>query len=303
MKFITPTKLLAVAFLATTLCPLATLRANGVTYELAPSAFTLAMVIKEAAPGTFLRNEIGGAFGFFDLDTGVFVPGRVPAFFSGWQTGRVVNGDIPEPATVNEGFVAKIVSTRYGNRELIAELVEAGLIAAPVAGWTLVYVYGDPTADEFEATLVARKSGQVDVPLDILDVDSSGGAYAVSFLYTATYRYNRVGDITSEVATVRGRSNYEYAASLEFAVGDSEASLGGLETGSATDFSYYPDPMDRSIVGYFSVPGAIRYTNLVGATTGEDFEDEETGELFEFFGSLVTGTASIGASRVITKRN
>lgn len=297
MKTTSPTKLLAVAFLATTLCPLATLRAQGVTYELAPSAFTLAMVIKETAPGTFERNPVGGAFITENRQ-------RIPAFFNEWATGRVIDGDIPRPATFNFGSQAKIVSTRYGNRELIAELVEAEFIDGPVAGWTLVYVYGDPTADEFvETTLVARKRGEDDVPLDILDYDFSGGAYAGSFSETTTYRYNVAGDITSEVATVRGRYNYEDAVTLQFSVGDTEAALGGLEIGAATYFSYYPDPTDRSFVEYFSVPGAIRYANLVGATTGEGFEDSDTGEFFEFFGSLVTGTASIGASRVITKRN
>lgn len=297
MKTISSTKLLAVAFLATTLCPLATLRAQGVTYELAPSALTLALVIKETAPGTFERNPIGGAF----ITENRL---RIPAFFNEWATGRVVGGEIPQPATFNFESQAKIVSTRYGNRELIAELVVAGVILEPAAGWSLVYVYGEPDPEgPVEQTLVARKRGQDDVELDILDYDFSGGAYAGSFSGIRTYRYNRDGDISSEVATVRGRYNYEDAVTLQFSVGDTEAALGGLEIGAATYFSYYPVPTDRSVVEYFSVPGAIRYANLVGVTTGEDFEDEETGELFEFFGSLVTGTASIGASRVITKRN
>jgi len=295
MKDYSQFKSIAAAVLALAVLPLATLRAQ-VTYELAPSAFTLAMVIKETAPGTFERNPIGGAFITENRQ-------RIPAFFNEWATGRVVDGDIPQPTAFNFESQARIVSTRYGNRELINDLIEAGTIKDTDArGWSLVYVYGDPTADDFvEQTLVARKRGQEDVSLDIVQYDFSGGAYAGSFLATNTFRYDREGGVTSEVATVRGRYNYEDAVSLQFAVGETEANLGGLEIGSATYFSYYPpDLPDRSEIEYFSVPGAIRYTNLVGATTGDGFEDED-GEFFEF-GSLVTGTASIGASRVITTR-
>jgi hypothetical protein len=274
--------------LAVAILPLATLHAQQVvTYTLAPSAFTFAMVIKETAPGTFERNPVGGAF----------KTPRVPTDFNFWETGRIVNGSIPDPASENSEFVAKVVSKRYGNRELITELVQNGDIAGPIAGWSLVYIYdGDPTEQEFlEPTLVARKRGQRDRELDIIDYDFSGGASAYNYLGATTFRNG-----VPNVSTVRGRYNFEYAASIGFAFGDLTANLGGLEIGSGSLFSYYPDPTDRSVADAFSVPGAIRYTNLVGATTGDGFEVEDD-EFFEF-GSLVTGTASIGASRVITMR-
>jgi hypothetical protein len=294
MKIESRTKPLAVAFLAATLSPMATLRAQEVTYELAPSAVTLAFVIKKTTEGTFERDDLGGAFIKEDRK-------KIPAFENTWKTGRVVDGSIPEPTRDNFEFVSKISSTRYGNRELIQDLVDQGEIPGPVSGWKLVYVYEDPTESE-EATLVARKRGQDDVELDILDIEISGGAYAANFLETTAFKYDKDGGITSEVATVRGRSNWEDAVSLEFNIGEFTATLGGLEIGSETLFSYYPNPEDRSSVEFFGVPGASRMTNLVG-TAGSETSQEGDEEFFEADSSLVTGTASIGASRVITKKS
>jgi hypothetical protein len=302
MKNYSQFKPFTAALLAVAILPLATLRAQ-VTYELAPSAFTLAMVVKETAPGTFERNPIGGAFITENRQ-------RIPAYENEWETGRItivpelipVEREILRPTAFNVEFVAKIVTTRYGNRELIAELNEADpeLFDGDTRGWSLVYVYGDPTADPpADPVLVARKGDQV-VRLDgILEFDYSGGAFVDNYLETTSLSY-RGGELTSAVAAIRGRYNYELATSISFGGnGVSEASLSGLEIGAASYFSYYPDPNKRSEAAFFSVPGATRITNLVGATVGEEPEE---GDEFGGFGSLVTGTASIGASRVITKR-
>ena len=293
MKMESRTKPLAVAFLAATLSPMVTLRAQDTTYELAPSAVTLAFVIKKTTEGTFEREAVGGAFIQEDRK-------KIPAFENAWETGRIVDGEITQPSGDNFEFVSKISSTRYGNRELIQELVDDEIIPGPVSGWKLVYVYGDPTKLE-EATLVARKQGQDDVDLDILGIEFSGGVDATKILETTAFKYDKDGVTTSEVATVRGRSNSEDAVFLQINIGEFAATLVGLAINSETFFSYYPDPEDLSSVDFFGVPGALRMTNLVGMETDVIEEGDEETDVID--SSLVTGKASIGASRLITKKS
>jgi len=291
--------LLATIAVVVAISPLTPLRAQQpFTYELAPATFTMALTIKETAPGTFQRNEIGGSFVTENRQ-------RIPAYYNEWITGRVIEGDIPLPATDNYEYITKVVTTRYGNRELIQELVANEDLPGPAAGWSLVYVYQIPEMDEEPPApvLTAIKRGMDPVELNIISVEPSGGGVNLDNYFDSTaYTYNREGERTRTVATLRGRFSYENPVSIDFNAPSTTAQANALQVASYAYYTDYPNSADRSWDGLVAivVPGAIQYSNMVGsvAPSGDGDENDDP----EFGTPIFTGTASVGASRVIKKR-
>ena len=296
MKFILLTKFLAVAFLATTLCPLATLHAQGVTYELAPSAVTMALVIKKTAPGTFVRKEIGGAF---ELP-------KVAAYFNNtWTTGPSTS-----PTSFNSEYASRIASTRYGNAELLDDLVAEGVITNK-AGWSVVLKYnavsypmtddnGEPLLDDngnplegesYEPVLALRKGTEIiEVDVQKANFVANPRAYASASSWSISIM-TRTG-----VATGMGKHTTEGALSVTVispTLGSVE--LNGLLLASSSDFYWYPNSNDRSENDYINVPGISRFTGLVGAEELVVSEDDSSGP------GVITGSITAAASRAIKK--
>ena len=290
MKFILLTKFLAVAFLASTLCPLATLHAQGVTYELAPSAVTMALVIKKTAPGTFVRQEAGGSF----------KSPKVATDINFWTT----------PTTSNSEYVTLMASTRYGNAQLLDDLVAEGVITNK-AGWGVVLKYnavtnpmlddnGNPMLDDetgepltyesYEPVLALRKGTEIIEVVQKASFEVNPRAYASASSYSSSY------NIRTEVATGKGRDTTEGALSVTVTsptLGSVE--LNGLLLASSSDFYWYPNPNNRWEFDSINVPGISRFTGLVGAEELVVSEDYSSGP------GVITGSITAAASRAIKK--
>jgi len=284
---------LAAIAVVVVISPLAPLRAQqAFTYQLAPSTFTMALTIKDTAPGTFMRNRIG-----------VFVTGldgkRIPEYENTWITERVINGQ-SRTTTENSETITKIVTTRYGNRELIQELVKSGVLPGPPSGWSLVYDYEGEGASADEPVLTAIKGDQR-VPLDdIISIVPSGESVSLSNLTDSTaYTYDRDGNVTREVFTQRGRFSFENIVTINFTTPSTSAQANALGLQAYTIYNDYPNPADRSENGVvvIAVPGAARFSNMVGSVT-----PSVPNPIPDVGDPIFTGTVSIGASRVDKKR-
>jgi hypothetical protein len=286
MKFITPTKLLAVAFLATTLCPLAALRAQEVAYELAPSALTLALVIKKTAPGTSVRNEVGGAFITENRQ-------RIPAFSNEWITG----------STFNYEFVTRISATSYGNKELLNDLIAAAVIPGPIQGWSVLLKYepvkgtytdGNGDSQEYiyyEPALAVRKGTQ------IIEVPEEKARFEITPLASASAA-NSSGRMSSTQSTASGKYTSESAVSMTVTAPTlGSVVLNGFMSDSTSSFYWYPIAADRLVQDSISVPKSTKITGLVGAEDVEPNPDSDS----DPGPGVITGAITVGASNAVKK--
>jgi len=297
MKISFQSNTIAAALIATALCPLATLRAQApVDYALAPSAVTMALVIKKTAPGTFERQEAGGSFR----------SPRVAAYSNdNWTT-----GPINSPTSFNSEYVSRIASTRYGNAQLLDDLVAEGVITNKV-GWGVVLKYnavsypmtddnGEPLLDDngnqlegesYEPVLALRKG------TEIIEVDVQKANFVVNTrAYASAFSWSYSFATRTEVATGKGSGTTEGALSVIVTsptLGSVE--LNGLLLASSSDFYWYPNPTNRSENDYINVPGNSRFTGLVGAEEFVDSEDDSSGP------GVITGSITAAASKAIKK--
>jgi hypothetical protein len=256
---------------------------------LAPSTFTLALVVKTTAPGTFVRNPLGGAF----------VSPREPSFSNEWATGRIVNDEIPQPLTTNYESVSKIGSQRYGNREFLEELRLAGRIEdTTIAGWSLLYKHAfDPETSYPVSTLVARKGDQEVDLSDVLTSSYPGGVYSGNYIGRGTYQYDGQGNITSFAYSATGGGVYEDIAELVF-TNPSSAEVyraGGFSSGRYSYFSWQELPGEYNEL---TVPGVQRITGLLGLLVVEPDPDAPEEEQ-SYSPVILTGSATLGPSRAV----
>jgi len=319
MKNYSQFKPLVVAAFATVSCLPVALHAQG--FELQPAAVTIAWTVKETAPGTFVRNQLGGAFVIEDRK-------RIPSYgvedfeYIGWLL-----GSINAPSSYNGEFVAKIQSTRVGNREFLQELAREDLLPGVdkenpnVTGWGIFLVQpdaGDP--DPVTPFLAARKiarGGVIEesVRLDqdqIVTLNYKGGAYSYNEKYREAYRYSQgVLDADKTVVTLSATYAYEDIISLRIAIPNQEVVvLHGVHNYAGRYQSFYPEPTEKDFIDYISVPGAQRITSLSGSTEFEfDFPELGEGQQpgdddFEFPepGPSITGSVTIAATRATPLR-
>ncbi len=298
MKFITPTKLLAVAFLATTLCPLSTARAQApVDYRLDTSAVTLALVIKKTAPGTSLRNFAGGGF----------VSPKVPTVSNDWITGPT-----NQPTSYNYEYVTRMGTTRYGNAQLLEDLKNAAVIDE-TRGWSVVLKYnpvtnsypvldennepllddnGDPleeTYESYEPVLAIRKG------TEIIEVDVEKANFEFTPLASASAA-NSSGKMSSTQSTASGKYTSESAVSMTVTAPTlGSVVLNGLMSDSSSSFYWYPIAADRLVQDSISVPVSTKITGLVGAEDFDPDSDSDSGP------GVITGAITVGASKAVKK--
>ena len=292
MKIVSQSQAIFAAFLVVALlCPLASLRAQ-VDYKLDTSAVTMALVIKRTAPGTFVRKQNGGAFE---------LPKVATDSNDSWTT-----GPSNSPTSFNSEYVTRMASTRYGNAELLDDLVAEGVITNKV-GWGVVLKYnavtnpmlddsGNPMLDDetgesltyesYEPVLALRKGTEVKEVVQKANFEVYPRAYAsaVSWSYSFTTR--------TGVATGKASDTTEGALSVTVTsptLGSVE--LNGLLLASSSDFYWYPNPNDRSDFESINVPGISKLTGLVGA---EDLVDSSGP-------GVITGSITAAASKAIKK--
>ena len=292
MKIVSQSKSIFAALVVALLYPLASLRAQ-VDYKLDTSAVTMALVIKRTAPGTFVRQEAGGSFR----------SPKVATDSNSWTT-----GPINSPTAYNSEYVTLMASTRYGNAQLLDDLVAEGVIANK-AGWGVVLKYnavtnpmlddnGDPMLDDetgepltyesYEPVLALRKGTQIIEVVEKASFEVNTRAYASASSYFSSFTAR------TEVLTGKGSDTTEGALSVTVTsptLGSVE--LNGLLRASSSDF-WVPDPLFPSYpvsTVSMSVPGISKLTGLVGA---EDLVDSSGL-------GVITGSITAAASKAIKK--
>lgn len=234
---------------------------------LAASPLTLTLTISSTGPGTFQRNS-----------QGVFVlqgTQKIPAYQNEWTTATSSNYE----------SISKISRRKYGNSELLDELIAANRIAAPKTGWQLIYVYDlDENYSVTGSRLVARKSGQEDEPLD--DIISSPSI--LSGVYGVSYKYNYNLATSKESTTGSGTWEFVYGYTIKSPMSSEVYDLRGLATSSENVHCWQETPDIRREMW---VPGAQRITGLLGYLTSQSDSQQQV---------LVTGSAMVGASAPVT---
>jgi hypothetical protein len=169
------------------------------------------LTLSFSQPGTVLK----------DPDTGRPLPARDalgaplggPAYFNKWliQTNR---GSMPDSDEYHEEYVSRIGTRKYGNREFLSDLLQAGLLprygnTPHLAGWSIVQA--TPTFNnKVPVTGASRFYAVHQTEGDVIDLngvifrgypDTSSSGYAANVNYHYTERYQYATDTTSTTET------------------------------------------------------------------------------------------------------
>lgn len=159
------------------------------------------LTLSFSRPGTVLK----------DPDTGRPLPAKDefgaplggPAYYNDWLILKN-RGDVPVSDEYHEEYVSKIGTRKYGNKEFLSDLIQAGILpqygnAPYLAGWSIVQA--TPTFnDEFPYTGESRFYAVHKTQGDIVDLNgvlfrgypdtySSGYAANVNYHYIERYQY------------------------------------------------------------------------------------------------------------------
>lgn len=242
-----------------------------------PQVLTVALTAKYSSPG-LITNDFGGQ----DL-----------AF-----TDEILeqNGN-----TVKKGYRYAAVSKtlKYGNYEIIKELIDKGKIEGPATGWALLAINSDDSESPHSKTIVARKKGHADVIVPIsLDVSKIGKLTATANSLTTTTTRTDDGGLeqTSSIATYSHSGTEEGTIGMAFSIKDLEVFLTGAYSSigrSMTFYSRYFDNItskivtDRSSINYKWIPGS----GSVKGVTGSLYYDEN---IYFVFGGNINFSAATG---------
>jgi hypothetical protein len=84
-------------------------------------------------------------------------------------------------------YSSRIVKVAYGNKQLIADMYDAGdLPDSTVSGWKLVLVNRSPEYKQSDRSFYLVKAGKTPVPVPYLSI-SGGSGFAESYTYTENY--------------------------------------------------------------------------------------------------------------------
>jgi hypothetical protein len=234
---------------------------------------TMQMAIHSTAPGTFEKDEDGKT-----------ITPKVPAYENSW-TKENSDGD-----TIQENYeeVAKIQTLKVGNKEILEELVDAGVIPS-ITGWSIKLIstgaYGDS-----EFYLVKKDVKPIYIGDYLYSWDQ---AYAEAYNETEVTKYDAEGDVTSFKETGKGNTIQLLKTILDTDGESYEFNLHGLLTTSSkfseTDDEHVSNGGSYKLVGSLDFPsedGPVQ-----GAVAFEDGPDD--------YSSVVEGTWKISAAKRI----
>lgn len=254
-----------------------------VEYTTGAHSVTIALTLKTTVPGTFEIDPETGAKAI-DPETGKPIPAYESSFSNYDKNGNITKDTFT--------YVAKVLSQKYGNAELLRELAANGLLdpnSTSPSGWTLLATNAsaDPTATVYN--LIARKKGFDDVALEI-NLSALDKVPSYTSTDINTYSYNADGDPTS-TATGSGSYSSEGLVDISFNLSGEQGApsdtLTGIFSETGSEFRWYADPADKSVQQKLYISKGAKITGLAGEITG--------GETFYF----AVGTASIGAGKAV----
>jgi hypothetical protein len=231
------------------------LRAQETTlYELSPRTLSFALV---------LSFTVGGTFEVDPEDPTKFSSTKVPAFESTLESAQQLADGTP--ASISTVTASKVNRQRYGNAQLIAELVEDGVLTAPASGWALFVVGGNA---ENALSVVAKKRGLDDVVLEGLGVSVSPVAVTQNFSDTTVNKLDSDGFVTS-TSSAKGTYGTEGSASISLQLLSFTAELQGAMSDRGTLFTWYPEPTDKYWVESLLTSRGMRIASLAGSGSSD----------------------------------
>jgi hypothetical protein len=287
------------ASLTLALITAASAQAQTINFIEGPATVTLALTLKSQIPGTVELDDVTGK-PLIDPDTKKPIPA--------YENSKVTVNSAGDPTREDYLEAGKIASRRYGNTELLRDLLAAGELGdseTSIAGWG-IFSTSRGEDGSGETTLVARKTVRVTGQSPITTEVQLGGLLDLtivpivsnfSFSETASYTYSKEGDLTAQVMTGRGTYADEGMAYMEFAGLSGEAlqsplpaaSAVGSMTETGSEYRWYPDPTDRSFQESILLSSGVRINGIVGSSEGSD-QDPSV---------LMTGTANLGRTSAV----
>ena len=251
------------------------LRAQEPTlYELSPRTLSFALVFS---------FTVGGTFEVDPEDPTKFWSPKVPAFESTLESAQQLADGTP--ASISTVTASKVNRLRYGNAQLIAELVLDGVLTAPASGWALCVVGGNA---ENTLAVVAKKAGLDDVVLEGLGVSVSPVAMTQNFSDTTVNKLDSDGFVTF-ASSAKGTYSTEGSASISLQLLSLTAELQGTMSDRGTLFTWYPEPTDKSRVESLLTSRGMRIASLAGSGSSAFRETPD----------WITGTVSVGPDKVV----
>ncbi len=216
------------------------------------------LTLSFSLPGTVLK----------DPDTGKPLPAKDefgaplggPAYSNDWLILKS-RGDIPVSDEYHEEYVSKIGTRKYGNKEFLTDLIEAGILpqygnAPHLAGWSIVQV--TPTfMDEYPFTGESRFYAVHSAQGDIVDLN------AVIFRgYPDTYSSGYAANV-----------NYHYLERYQYATDTTAVTETDLSSWKSTriyyiDFSGEPFDAEDVFVGYARMEGVFASSERLASLGG-----------------------------------
>ena len=171
----------------------------------------------------------------------------------------------------------KLVSSRYGNRELLTDLLAEGFLPdTTISGWKLVVVDRAPLASDDGDLLVfyVIKAGQTPVELPAsrlgIDVNSSAGAEA----HTRKFAGEQVVSASSKFKAIVGFSGHQVLDSEDDSYDDTFNLTAIANGASATKVI----KLKRDSILYsftYDLLGAVKFSPIIGTLTDNLGQDDK----------------------------
>lgn len=231
---------------------------------------TMQMAIHSTAPGTYEKDEDGKT-----------ITPKVATYENEWSKENSAGDTIQE----NYEAVAKIQTWKVGNKEILEELVDAGVITS-ITGWSFKLIstgaYGDS-----EFYLVKKDADPIYIGEYLRSWDQ---AYAEAYNETEVTKYDADGDETSFKETGKGNTIQLLKTILDTDGESYEFNLHGLLTTSskfnATDDEHVSNG------GTYKLVGSLDFPQVNGSMEGTAIANDES-----YDSSVVEGTWKISSAK------
>jgi hypothetical protein len=247
---------------------------------------TIALTVSSTAPGNVLKDEVGKIL--------TVANGGGPGYENAYSVVTMNAAGVETKRVDTMEYISKVITTKYGNVELLKELVAIELLpkkgASPfIAGWSLVVV-----SDESEQeSLFARHTDKTMVPLEGFGVGFDSGLGEASTSNIKEVITTTTNPSTSDSTTTRTLTD-TFASKGEGNGQLIDLLFTGLytETGSKVVIKSELIAGEKILTDVWVV-GALKLDKIIGSTPPES--DSENG-------GVVEGTMSTTAS-VLTDLN
>lgn len=282
----------------TTLALLTSSVAADVSVPGSVSNVTFALTLTTSSPGTVAKDEAGKP---------IKGEGAGPAYYNEWE----ISNEAKKTEERTEEYVSKMKTVKFGNKELLQELVEREILpqrgtkAPYIAGWTIVVANATTTdeegdADQHSSSIYAVYKDKT--TSDIVDLSNYvdfgyGSDYAENGAYKKVVKSTGVGtEDEASTTTITGAFNWKETnyCEIDFEGFNNEPVVTSLEGGfDIVGISTLGNKLTTVGTGEAKVPVIVDTAGKLSGISGAGpFLDGEGGDR-----SVVEGSISFGAGK------